>query len=54
MLTILDLVVVAKVGFGAHIPWWLWLWAVVNEIGMSTMQDKIRKAAEAIVKKATA
>jgi len=50
MLTILDLVVVAHVGFGAHIPWWLWTWAVLNEIAANDLQLKLRKAAEKLGK----
>lgn len=44
MLTILDVAVVAHFGFGAHIPWWLWVWAVLNEIGAGDMQMKARQA----------
>lgn len=44
MLTILDVCVVAHFGLSAHIPWWLWAWAILNELGAATWQFNIRQA----------
>jgi len=49
MLTILDICVVAHFGFGANIPWWLWLWAILNELGAAGFQQNINNAAKQLL-----
>jgi len=51
MFSILDLVLVAKFGFNAHIPWWLWVWSILNEVAFGVYQKRISDAATVIIKR---
>lgn len=42
-LTVLDLMAIAHFGFNTNFPTWMWILAIINEIGFSYSFNKIQK-----------